>query len=166
MSESLCRCGSGLNSTDCCRPIISGQKLAKTPEALMRSRYTAFCEQNAEYLNKSIHPSKRKLEEASSYKTTFDSTQWLGLQIKNANMDSQNPNKGYVEFVAFWMPRENAMGKTEFREMSQLHENSTFVKEHGEWFYLEGDMLPAIKLGRNDVCWCGSGKKLKKCHSG
>jgi hypothetical protein len=20
------------------------------------------------------------------------------------------------------------------------------------------------KLGRNDPCWCGSGKKLKKCH--
>jgi hypothetical protein len=22
----------------------------------------------------------------------------------------------------------------------------------------------APKLGRNDVCWCGSGKKYKKCH--
>lgn len=22
----------------------------------------------------------------------------------------------------------------------------------------------AVKLGRNDVCWCGSGKKYKKCH--
>jgi len=20
------------------------------------------------------------------------------------------------------------------------------------------------KLGRNDLCWCGSGKKYKKCH--
>jgi preprotein translocase subunit SecA len=20
------------------------------------------------------------------------------------------------------------------------------------------------KLGRNDPCWCGSGKKFKKCH--
>jgi len=23
---------------------------------------------------------------------------------------------------------------------------------------------PANKLGRNDPCWCGSGKKYKKCH--
>ena len=23
---------------------------------------------------------------------------------------------------------------------------------------------PANKLGRNDPCWCGSGKKFKKCH--
>jgi len=21
-----------------------------------------------------------------------------------------------------------------------------------------------MKLGRNDPCWCGSGKKYKKCH--
>ncbi|HEV8469462.1 MAG TPA: SEC-C metal-binding domain-containing protein, partial [Candidatus Limnocylindria bacterium] len=23
---------------------------------------------------------------------------------------------------------------------------------------------PNAKLGRNDPCWCGSGKKFKKCH--
>jgi hypothetical protein len=23
---------------------------------------------------------------------------------------------------------------------------------------------PAVKPGRNDVCWCGSGRKYKKCH--
>jgi hypothetical protein len=23
---------------------------------------------------------------------------------------------------------------------------------------------PQHKLGRNDPCWCGSGKKFKKCH--
>ena len=23
---------------------------------------------------------------------------------------------------------------------------------------------PAVKPGRNDACWCGSGKKYKKCH--
>ena len=22
----------------------------------------------------------------------------------------------------------------------------------------------AAKLGRNDPCWCGSGKKFKRCH--
>jgi hypothetical protein len=23
---------------------------------------------------------------------------------------------------------------------------------------------PAVKPERNDLCWCGSGKKYKKCH--
>ena len=22
----------------------------------------------------------------------------------------------------------------------------------------------AVELGRNDLCWCGSGKKYKRCH--
>jgi len=26
------------------------------------------------------------------------------------------------------------------------------------------DNPKAAKLGRNDPCWCGSGKKWKKCH--
>ena len=26
------------------------------------------------------------------------------------------------------------------------------------------DNVPAEKPGRNDPCWCGSGKKYKKCH--
>jgi preprotein translocase subunit SecA len=37
----------------------------------------------------------------------------------------------------------------------------------------EGEPLPAVEqrrvapdeqIGRNDPCWCGSGKKYKKCH--
>ena len=27
-----------------------------------------------------------------------------------------------------------------------------------------GPTRPEIKLGRNDPCWCGSGKKYKHCH--
>ena len=23
---------------------------------------------------------------------------------------------------------------------------------------------PQVELGRNDACWCGSGKKYKRCH--
>ncbi|HEX9654043.1 MAG TPA: SEC-C metal-binding domain-containing protein, partial [bacterium] len=23
-----------------------------------------------------------------------------------------------------------------------------------------------MKIGRNDPCWCGSGKKFKRCHLG
>ena len=27
-----------------------------------------------------------------------------------------------------------------------------------------GKCEPIPKLGRNDICWCGSGKKYKHCH--
>jgi preprotein translocase subunit SecA len=26
------------------------------------------------------------------------------------------------------------------------------------------DAAPNVKIGRNDPCWCGSGKKYKRCH--
>ena len=31
-------------------------------------------------------------------------------------------------------------------------------------FGLHGKSSRDIYLGRNDLCWCGSGKKYKKCH--
>jgi len=62
-------------------------------------------------------------------------------------------SEGVVEFAADY-------------QGGQLHERSRFLKEEGKWFYLNGDILPpvtAAKVGRNDPCPCGSGKKFKKC---
>jgi len=49
------------------------------------------------------------------------------------------------------------------------HERSLFVKEKGRWLFREGHTPQATvrrttpKVGRNDPCSCGSGKKFKKC---
>ena len=37
----LCPCGSEKIYTECCEPLIKGDRVAETAEALMRSRYTA-----------------------------------------------------------------------------------------------------------------------------
>ena len=42
MAKDLCPCGSGKEYGECCEPIIKGTALAQSPEALMRSRYTAY----------------------------------------------------------------------------------------------------------------------------
>ncbi len=36
----------------------------------------------------------------------------------------------------------------------------------GSWFrnLISPKPKAEVALGRNDVCWCGSGKKYKKCH--
>ena len=43
-----------------------------------------------------------------------------------------------------------------------------FARQEGEWYYVDGIMgvrpRTAPKIGRNDPCPCGSGKKYKKCH--
>jgi SEC-C motif-containing protein len=49
------------------------------------------------------------------------------------------------------------------------HERSTFRREDGQWVYVDGEVDPkspprqVAKVGRNDPCPCGSGKKYKKC---
>jgi hypothetical protein len=34
----------------------------------------------------------------------------------------------------------------------------------GTLFNGNDEKAPQVKPGRNDACWCGSGKKYKKCH--
>jgi|GEM_PF-3215856 len=38
------------------------------------------------------------------------------------------------------------------------------IKQNTHWFYVDGELLEDMKLSRNEPCFCGSGKKLKKCH--
>ena len=54
-----CPCGSKLSHAGCCGPRLSGEQPAETPEALMRSRYTAYVLRDAAYLQASWHPSTR-----------------------------------------------------------------------------------------------------------
>ena len=50
-----------------------------------------------------------------------------------------------------------------------LTERSRFVRRDGQWYYLDGEYETETtrretpKIGRNDPCPCGSGKKFKKC---
>jgi len=58
-------------------------------------------------------------------------------------------------------------------EMDRLkdlhHERARFKKNGDKWFYLDGSIVPKTvvrtgpKVGRNDPCPCGSGKKYKHC---
>jgi SEC-C motif-containing protein len=50
------------------------------------------------------------------------------------------------------------------------HERSQFRKVDGRWYFVSGQKISAPplkrdaeKVGRNDPCPCGSGKKFKKC---
>jgi SEC-C motif-containing protein len=149
--SNLCHCGSGKAFADCCAPLLRGEQFATTPEALMRSRYSAFCEGNVEYLLQTHLEDTPSPDAEKQIRATTANTQWLKLEVLNA---SQSGNAGVVEFIAFY--RDN-------RGAGQLHERSNFIRKDERWFYVDGTHLPAVKVQRNDPCWCGSGKKFKKC---
>ncbi len=153
-----CYCGNDLTFNMCCQPIISGSQKPESPEQLMRSRYSAFCVKDVEYLLLTHHSSRQKTNEREQLISTFAHTQWLGLKVLDSSMEIPDQNVGqnvaYVEYLAF--------SKTD--KLEQLHEKARFRFEDDTWYYLDGELLPSVKLGRNEPCFCGSNKKYKKCH--
>jgi SEC-C motif-containing protein len=141
----------------CCEAVLSGRKRAATAEALMRSRYSAYVAGELDYLLRTWHPSTRPPAlDADSI------TNWCGLEIIRTEQGQAEDAAGLVEFRA-------TAGS--LHQISVLHEVSRFVQEAGQWLYVDGDIIaeppragrPASKVGRNDSCPCGSGKKFKKC---
>ena len=70
-----CPCGSGRPLADCCGCHHAGEP-APTPEALMRSRYSAFALQLTDYLLATWHPSTRPTSLESD-----PATVWKRLEI-------------------------------------------------------------------------------------
>lgn len=125
----------------------------------MRSRYSAFNTQNIDYLLNTTHPNNRTSDDRAALDKTIATTLWLGLKVLHSEF---NNGTGTVEFCAFYndvLPT----GEANKAVVLQLHEVSRFIQVNGRWLYSQGQHLPAIKLGRNDLCYCGSGEKLKKC---
>ncbi|HDH0697667.1 TPA: YchJ family protein [Klebsiella aerogenes] len=146
----LCPCGSALEYSSCCQRYLTGGQLAPSPSQLMRSRYSAFVMKDADYLIKTWHPSCDATHFRADIEKGFANTQWLGLTVF-ATADGHHPNEGFVSFIARF---------TEDNRPGAIIERSRFLKENGQWYYIDGTR-PLI--GRNDPCPCGSGKKFKKC---
>jgi len=155
-----CPCGSGRPYAECCEPYISGAAKAPTAEALMRSRYSAYAEHAIDYI---INTCVSRGEKDIDYQSTRDWSEkstWLGLKILSVEKGGPADSEGTVEFEAAY----ESGGLKEIH-----HERATFKKDSGEWLYDEGRVIPKTivrsspKIGRNDPCPCGSGKKYKHC---
>ncbi|AUX93644.1 YchJ family protein [Mixta gaviniae] len=149
MSEN-CPCCSGLQYSLCCGRYLSGESIPSTPEALMRSRYTAYSRQDADYLVATWHTTQRTAALRQALSESFAHTEWQSLNIVACEAGG-NDNEAYVTFFARY--REN-------QRSGAVHERSRFVREDQRWYYIDGT---APQVGRNDRCPCGSEKKYKKC---
>jgi len=156
-----CPCNSGQPYASCCEPLIKGTVAAPGPEALMRARYSAFAHQEMPYLLETLHPGQRSdYDEEGAAKWARESD-WTGLEIVNVTGDPATENSGSVEFKASYRRND---------EKLEHHELAEFRKANGTWYFFDGKMVTAgqyrreaPKVGRNDPCPCGSGKKFKKC---
>ncbi len=160
MSNTVCHCGSGKELSLCCEPIILGTTLARTPEELMRARFTAHCLQNYTFLVTSTHPEHREGATEADIQQWACHVAWKELEVHSAT-PGLTDNDGKVSFTAHYTVRDIPQ---------ELREDATFTKLDGEWKYVDGhvhkqepDVREHPKTGRNEPCLCGSGKKYKKC---
>lgn len=126
-SSSPCPCGTGLSYGRCCARWHQGAKRLQAPDAetLMRSRYSAFVHDELPYLLDTWHASTRP----AALEPNPAGLKWLGLQVRRHV--AQNDTHALVEFVA----RSRFNGRA-----SRLHETSRFIRQDGQWFYVDGDI--------------------------
>ena len=154
-----CPCGSGHPHDACCGPYLAGDG-APTAEALMRSRYAAFVLGNIDYLGETLAPDIRHEFDPIEAASTVENADWQGLEIRKLSQGGVEDTEGRVEFVARFR-----LGK----EQRLHHEDCEFQKIDGRWYVSGGIVDPkqptrqVSKVGRNEPCPCGSGKKYKKC---
>ena len=130
-SAAACPCGRQdarqrpLAYADCCGHYLDHWADTPAPDAesLMRSRYTAFVRERADYLRSTWHPDHCPVT------LDFDpGTKWLGLEVREHRVTG--PDQAEVEFVARYRVEGRAV---------RLHERSRFVRQGGRWVYVDGD---------------------------
>jgi SEC-C motif-containing protein len=126
----------------------------------MRSRFSAHCVGAYEYLEATTHPDIRDEASADEIRQWSEHMRWTALTVLRTEKGGEEDNRGIVEFQADYTMR--GVPQT-------LRETSSFVRVDGRWLYEDGHVHSQTvrreepKVGRNEPCPCGSGKKYKKC---
>lgn len=123
---SPCPCQSGQAFAECCQPLLTRQTVARSPVALMRSRYVAFCLGDMDYLVLTTHPDFRARFDVRANAEWSQQVTFSKLEILESSEDA---GAGIVVFCAHF--KQNGT--------THLHrERSTFRKAFGLWFFCEG----------------------------
>ena len=128
----------------------------------MRSRYTAFAVGNVDYILGTYDPESAGQVDREGTEAWSKESQWLGFELVSAENGGPEDETGIVEFVARYKVKGVALDH---------RERASFRKHKGRWVFVDGQMVnpPPVRrteprVGRNDPCPCGSGKKYKRCH--
>jgi len=124
-----CGCGSGESYALCCYPLHKGLAKAQTPEALLRSRYTAYLHGFPKYLLSSTHPSSEPMrpKREKAYLQLLDiACSEENLKQLQVGVQEAGETEGEA-FITFRVKRHVWMG-----------ERSKFLKgEDGGWLFLD-----------------------------
>ncbi len=125
---------------DCCGRHHALAPPAPTPESLMRSRYSAFVQDQRPYLLATWHPDARP----SDIEPPEPGLKWLGLDVLATAMHPLTPGDPLPDWVqALSGPPPQAWGLVRFvaryklgGRAHRLAEHSGFVQQGGLWLYV------------------------------
>lgn len=149
-----CPCGSGLPFAECCQPCHQGVP-AKSAEALMRSRYSAFVVGDIDYIIRTTVPAQAVYLDRQSLQNWADEMTWTSLVVKSHRKIGKR--HAQVHFVASYAKDDGSIGEHD--------ELSAFVliqdDDKAQWYFL--DPTVPVSLTNKQPCLCGSGEKFKAC---
>ncbi len=123
-----CICGKPKSFAKCCGRFLSGKQNAKTPEQIMRSRFSAYALGGyGEYLISTWLPVSAQGMTASEL--SEKTVNWQRLKVISS---SQQGDNGTVEFKAWFYKSPNS------EDMEVMHEISEFVRIQSRWLYVGG----------------------------
>lgn len=125
----FCICNSNKIFDKCCGRFLNGSEQAKTPEQLMRSRYSAYALGNhGDYLLATWFSATSAgiTAESLSEKTV----EWIKLEVLSK---TQSGDKGSVTFNAYYREPNST-------DIHTMHEVSIFQRSSGRWFYVGGEV--------------------------
>ncbi|MEV4278374.1 YchJ family metal-binding protein [Actinoplanes xinjiangensis] len=118
-ASSVCPCGRG-SYQSCCAPLHEG-KPAADPEALMRSRFSAYALDNSDHVLRTWHPETRP-----GAIDADPAMRWTRLEVLEHSGGGVFDAEGIVEFRAHF---------TDGGRPGVLAEKSRFVRHDGRWVY-------------------------------
>ena len=129
-----CPCCSGKPYRDCCRPYHQGEE-AENALILMRSRYSAYTLNHAEYIVRTTHPRhpavSKNLQQWKEEILKFAmNTIFEKLEVLDF---AEQPDRAIVIFIAHLKQDD---------EDATFTERSFFAKTDGRWLYVNGDVFP------------------------
>ena len=113
-----------------------------------------------DFIEKTHDPETNKDIDMQESQEWAESTNWQGLEIVETKQGGVDDEVGTVEFKAAFLTEDGSQTH---------HELSYFRKQDEVWYYSDSTnpsrtlVRESPKVGRNEPCPCGSGKKYKKC---
>ena len=130
----------------------------ESARTLLQARYDAYVRGDVDFLIESVHPEKRAQHDRKSIEAWAKNAKWQGLEVQKEEIKEDQA------WLTFLLQYEEKGETVDHRERAE------FRRTGERWYYWDsrfprGETVhrDPNKVGRNDPCPCGSGKKFKKC---